>query len=85
MEKKSAKQILTKKEPEKALLLPLKKTGGRNAQGRITVRHRGGGVKRMYRIINFGQEKMNIPGKVVALEYDPVSYTHLTLPTICSV
>ena len=63
--------VLTKKEPEKSLVLPLKKSGGRNQQGRITVRFRGGGVKRLYRIINFGQEKMNIPGKVVALEYDP--------------
>jgi len=65
------RSILTKKEPEKSLLLPLKKTGGRNQYGRITVRFRGGGVKRMYRIINFGEEKINIPGKVVALEYDP--------------
>ncbi len=63
--------VLSKKKPEKSLLLPLKKTGGRNQQGRITVRFRGGGVKRLYRIINFGQEKMNIPGKVTALEYDP--------------
>ena len=79
MAKTSAKQILTKKEPEKALLLPLKKTGGRNAQGRITVRHRGGGVKRMYRIINFGQEKIDIPGKVVALEYDPNRAAYIAL------
>ncbi|MCD6114776.1 50S ribosomal protein L2 [bacterium] len=63
--------VLSKKEPEKSLLLPLKKTGGRNQQGRITVRFRGGGAKRLYRIINFGQEKINIPGKVTALEYDP--------------
>lgn len=63
--------MISKKEPEKSLLLPLKKTGGRNQQGRITVRFRGGGVKRLYRIINFGQEKMDIPGEVVALEYDP--------------
>ncbi len=63
--------VLSKKEPEKSLLLPLKKTGGRNQQGRVTVRFRGGGAKRLYRIINFGQEKINIPGKVTALEYDP--------------
>lgn len=62
---------LTKKEPEKTLLLRLPKRAGRNFQGRVTVRHKGGGVKRMYRIIDFGQEKLNIPGKVVALEYDP--------------
>jgi large subunit ribosomal protein L2 len=79
MAKTTSKQILTKKEPEKSLLLPLKKTGGRNVQGRITVRHRGGGVKRMYRIINFGQEKMNIPGKVVALEYDPNRTAYIAL------
>lgn len=62
---------LSKKEPEKALVLPLKKKGGRNSSGRITIRHRGGGAKRMYRIIDFGQEKINIPAKVAALEYDP--------------
>ncbi|MCD5396520.1 MAG: 50S ribosomal protein L2 [Candidatus Pacebacteria bacterium] len=75
----TTKQVLTKKEPEKSLLLPLKKTGGRNFQGRITVRHRGGGVKRMYRIINFGEEKINIPGKVVALEYDPNRTAYIAL------
>ena len=63
--------VLTKKEPEKSLVLPLKKSGGRNAQGRITVRHRGGGAKRLYRIINFGQENIDVKGKVIALEYDP--------------
>ena len=67
----SAKKLLTKKEPEKKLLLPLKKKAGRNSEGKIVVRHRGGGVKRMYRILDFGQEKMGILGKVVALEYDP--------------
>jgi large subunit ribosomal protein L2 len=64
-------KTITKKEPEKSLTLPLKKKAGRNFQGRVTVRHRGGGAKRLYRIINFGQEKINIPGKVTALEYDP--------------
>jgi len=63
--------VLTKKEPEKSLTLPLKKTGGRNRDGRITVRHRGGGEKRKYRIVDFGQEKMGIPAKVEAIEYDP--------------
>lgn len=67
-----ANKVLTKKEPEKKLLKPKKKTGGRSrTTGRITVRHRGGGVKRMYRVINFGQEKLGIPGKVIAIEYDP--------------
>jgi len=65
------KKTLTKKKPEKRLLLPLKKKAGRGAGGRITVRHRGGGVKRLFRIIDFGEEKMNIPAKVVAIEYDP--------------
>lgn len=66
-----AKEILTKKEPEKKLLKPLKKKAGRNFSGKITVRHRGGGVKKMYRVIDFGQEKVGVPGKVIALEYDP--------------
>lgn len=62
---------LTKKEPEKKLTKPLKKKAGRTGSGRITVRHRGGGVKRLYRKIDFGQEKMDIPAKVIAIEYDP--------------
>lgn len=65
------KYKLTKKEPEKKLLLSLKKKAGRGASGRITVRHRGGGVKRLYRIIDFGQEKLNLAAKVIAQEYDP--------------
>ncbi len=71
MKKIEPNKILTKKEPEKRLLLALKKKAGRGASGRITVRHRGGGAKRLYRILDFGQEKLNIPGKVLALEYDP--------------
>lgn len=63
--------VLTKKRPEKGLVSPIKKKGGRNVQGRITVRHRGGGAKRLYRLIDFAQLKLNIPGKVKALEYDP--------------
>lgn len=74
-----AKKILTKKEPEKRLLLPLKKTGGRNVSGRITVRHRGGGAKRMYRIVDFGQEKLGLKGKIIALEYDPNRTAFLAL------
>lgn len=62
---------ITKTEPEKSLLEPLKKSGGRNASGRITVRHRGGGHKRMYRIIDFKRDKYNVPAKVAAIEYDP--------------
>ena len=62
---------ITKKEPEKSLLLPLKKKGGRNNQGRITVRHRGGGAKQMIRIIDFKRDKLGVPGRVAAVEYDP--------------
>jgi large subunit ribosomal protein L2 len=62
---------LTDKAPEKALLEPLPKTGGRNSQGRRTARHRGGGHKRMYRKIDFKRDKINIPSKVAAIEYDP--------------
>jgi len=62
---------ITKDKPEKSLLVPLKKTGGRNVHGRITVRHRGGGHKRMLRIVDFKRDIMETPGKVVAIEYDP--------------
>ena len=65
------KKILTKKKPEKKLLVRLKKRSGRGSSGRITVRHRGGGAKRHYRVIDFGQAKINVPAKVVALERDP--------------
>mgnify|MGYP001602322164 CR=1 FL=1 len=65
------KKILAKKEPEKNLLISLKSHAGRNFSGRITVRHQGAGVKKMYRIIDFGQNKIGIKGKVIALEYDP--------------
>ncbi len=63
--------MLTKKKPEKKLLRPLKKRAGRGSNGRITVRHRGGGAKRLYRVIEFSEEKMDMPAKVIALEYDP--------------
>ncbi|MCD6500526.1 50S ribosomal protein L2 [bacterium] len=72
-------KLLTKKEPEKSLLKPLKKKAGRGNSGRITVRHRGGGVKRMYRIVEFGQKKLDIPAKVLALEYDPNRTAFLAL------
>lgn len=64
-------ELTTDKAPEKSLLEPLSKTGGRNAHGRITCRHRGGGHKRHYRIIDFKRNKDNIPAKVSAIEYDP--------------
>jgi len=62
---------ITKSEPEKSLLRPLKKTGGRNVYGRITMRHRGGGHKRRYRLIDFKRNKFDVPAKVIAIEYDP--------------
>jgi large subunit ribosomal protein L2 len=62
---------ITKGKPEKSLLLPLKRKAGRNNQGKMTVRHRGGGAKRRLRIIDFKRDKFGVPGKVAAIEYDP--------------
>lgn len=62
---------ITRTEPEKSLLRPLPKKGGRNNYGRITCRHRGGGHKRRYRVIDFKREKIDIPAKVFSIEYDP--------------
>jgi large subunit ribosomal protein L2 len=62
---------LTKKRPEKSLTVTLKKKAGRNNQGKITVRHRGGGEKRLLRLIDFKRNKIAIPGRVAAIEYDP--------------
>ena len=62
---------LTRKRPQKSLLKYVKRHVGRGNSGRITVRHKGGGVKKLYRIIEFSQTKMNLPAKVIALEYDP--------------
>ncbi len=62
---------LSKKEPEKSLLEPLKRSSGRNVYGRITSRHRGGGHKKKYRVIDFKRNKLGIPAKVAAIEYDP--------------
>jgi len=70
---------ITKKEPEKSLTLPLKRTGGRNVYGRITVRHRGGGHKRLLRIIDFKRDLFEIPAKVIAIEYDPNRTARLAL------
>ena len=70
---------ITKVEPEKSLLLPLKKKAGRNMQGRITVRHRGGGAKRRLRIIDFKRDKFGVPGKVAAIEYDPNRTANIAL------
>ena len=62
---------ITKKKPEKSLLEPLRKSGGRNNQGRISVRHRGGGAKRHYRVVDFKRNKPGIAAKVIGIEYDP--------------
>jgi len=62
---------ITKSKPEKSLVEPIRKSGGRNNTGRITMRHRGGGNKTMYRIIDFKRNKFDVPGKVDAIEYDP--------------
>ena len=70
---------LSKEGPERSLLAPLKKSAGRNSYGRITVRHRGGGNRRKYRIIDFKRNKFDVPAKVVRLEYDPNRSAHIAL------
>src|SRR5438552_2286243 len=70
---------ITKNEPEKSLLLPKTRMNGRNAYGRITVRHRGGGAKRMLRQVDFRREKFGIPARVAAIEYDPNRSARLAL------
>ena len=70
---------ITKKRPEKSLLRPLKRKAGRNNQGRMTVRHRGGGAKRMYRIIDFKRDKLDVRGEVTAVEYDPNRSANIAL------
>ncbi|MEN6463229.1 MAG: 50S ribosomal protein L2 [Syntrophomonas sp.] len=70
---------ITKNEPEKSLTAALKSKAGRNAVGRITVRHQGGGHKRRYRVIDFRRTKDNVPAKVVAIEYDPNRSANIAL------
>ena len=70
---------LSKKKPEKSLLEPLKRSSGRNAYGRITSRHRGGGHKRKYRVIDFKRNKFGVPAKVAAIEYDPNRSSRIAL------
>lgn len=70
---------VTKSIPEKSLTVDLKRTGGRNARGVITARHRGGGAKRKYRIIDFKRNKDNVPAKVAAIEYDPNRTAYIAL------
>lgn len=75
----SAFEEITTTTPEKSLLAPLKKTGGRNVHGRITVRHIGGGNKRKYRIIDFKRNKDGVPAKVATIEYDPNRTANIAL------
>ena len=70
---------LSKVSPEKSLLAPLKNTSGRNSYGRITVRHRGGGTRRKYRIIDFKRNKLDMPATVLTIEYDPNRSAHIAL------
>ena len=70
---------ITKKEPEKSLLAPKRKTGGRNHSGKITTRHIGGGHKQRYRIVDFKRNKLEIPGKVHGIEYDPNRSANIAL------
>ena len=70
---------LTRREPEKSLLMPLRKTGGRNSYGRITIWHRGGGHKRRYRVIDFRRDKLDIPARVASIEYDPNRSAYIAL------
>ena len=70
---------ITKSKPEKSLLSPIKKSGGRNNDGTITVRRRGGGHKRKYRIIDFKRDKFDMPAKVLAIEYDPNRSSRIAL------
>lgn len=70
---------ITKKEPERQLTASLKKTGGRNARGKLTVRHRGGGHKRLYRIVDFKRLKDNVTATVAAIEYDPNRSANIAL------
>lgn len=70
---------LTKKKPERSLVIGLKKSGGRNAYGRITVRHRGGGAAQKYRMVDFKRSDRDVPGKITAVEYDPNRNTRIAL------
>src|ERR1700741_1144251 len=70
---------ITKSEPERTLVEGLKKSGGRNAHGRKTARHRGGGAKRLYRRIDFKRRKDGVPARVAAIEYDPNRSSYIAL------
>src|SRR6266545_2296869 len=70
---------ITKTEPEKSLTFGLRKSGGRNANGRKTARHRGGGAKRAYRLVDFKRTKDGVPARVAAIEYDPNRSAYIAL------
>ncbi len=70
---------ITKSTPERSLIVPLRKKGGRNAHGRVTVRHRGGGHRRFIRVVDFKRDKLGIPARVAAIEYDPNRTARLAL------
>ena len=70
---------ITKSKPERSLVVPLHKSGGRNSYGRVTVRHRGGGHRRFIRVVDFKRDKRDIPAKVAAIEYDPNRTARLAL------
>lgn len=72
-------EVTVSNKPEKSLLMPLKEKAGRNNQGRITVRYRGGGHKRQYRVVDFKRDKDNVPAKVASIEYDPNRSSHIAL------
>ena len=76
---KSDYQEITTSTPEKSLLKPLRKKAGRNNTGRITCRHKGGGVKQAYRVIDFKRDKTNVPGTVKTIEYDPNRNVRISL------
>ena len=70
---------ITKTTPEKSLVVSLKKNSGRNNQGKITVRHRGGGSRRKYRLVDFKRKKDGVPAKVIGIEYDPNRTANIAL------
>jgi large subunit ribosomal protein L2 len=75
----STREEITRRAPEKSLLVPLKRTGGRNSLGRVTAWHRGGGHKRRYRIIDFKRDKHGVPARVASIEYDPNRSANIAL------
>jgi len=75
----STSEEITRKRPEKSLLRPLNKTGGRNSRGRVTSRHRGGGHRRLYRIIDFKRDKDGVSARVASIEYDPNRSANIAL------